>query len=88
MNLLEDIYIGSYTENKKQPGVYLIKNKDLVINTINIGLVNPSFVLIRNKFIYAVEETNMGRLNVIDSRYQLIRTVQTFGDSPCSISIN
>lgn len=68
--------------------MYDIKNKNLVVNEIKVGLVNPSFILTRNKLIYSVEETNQGRLNVIDSQQQLIRTVQTFGNDPCHISIN
>lgn len=88
MNLFGDVYISSYTDNQKVPGVYDLNTKDMTVAKVNVPLVNPSFILIRNKFMYAVEEVNNGRVNVINSEYQLIKTVLSYGDSPCHLSMN
>lgn len=55
---------------------------------INVPVVNPSFVITHDKFMYFVEETKRGRLNVMDSQYNIIKTAQTFGDDPCHINLN
>lgn len=88
MNLLDDVYIGSYTDNQKVPGVYDLIPKDMTVAKINVPLVNPSFILIRNNFMYAVEEVNNGRINVIDSQHKLIKTILSYGDGPCHLSMN
>lgn len=55
---------------------------------IVVPLINPSYVYVRNSFVYVVEETNGGRLNVIDSNYDLKKTDPTNGNDPCHITIN
>lgn len=55
---------------------------------LNIPLLNPSYVLIRNTWIYVVEETNNGRLNLIDDKYNLVTSVLTYGNDPCHIRVN
>lgn len=38
----------------------------MTVLKINIPLVNPSYVLCQNNVTYFVEETNKGRLSVMD----------------------
>lgn len=49
------VFIGSYSDSQKQPSIYDLVTKDMTALKINIPLVNPSYLFIRNKFVYAVE---------------------------------
>ena len=51
----EHVYIGSYTDNQNQPGIYDLVTRDLTALKINIPCVNPSYVLFRKKYLYVVE---------------------------------
>jgi hypothetical protein len=48
------VFIGSYSDSQKQPSLYDLVTKDMTALKINIPLVNPSYICIRNKFVYAV----------------------------------
>lgn len=57
------IFIGSYSDSKPAPAIYELGSDSA--NPIDIPLVNPSYIFTRGQFIYAVEETNGGRLNTL-----------------------
>lgn len=50
----QHVYIGSYTDNQNQPGIYDLLTRDLTALKINIPVVNPSYVLARKKLLYVV----------------------------------
>lgn len=50
----EHAFIGSYSNAQKQPSLYDLVTKDMTALKLNIPLVNPSYVYVRNKFIYVV----------------------------------
>lgn len=82
------VFIGSYSDGKRQPAIYDLITKDMTVVKLNISVIDPSYVMCKNGYIYFVEEINNGKVSVVDNSHKLLHTVSAHGKDPCHISIN
>ena len=90
-------YVGTYSkENSK--GIYLCKfNNEVKEKVFTYNLLNPSYVTVCNKNLYAVIESKSYNGNVggalasfkINENYELspLNIVPTFGEDPCHVTL-
>lgn len=84
---LANIIIGSYTDGKERPSLYLLNSKDHTASSI-LAATNPSYALYSNGFLYVVEEHENGLILTINDKYELVSRVSTMGNDPCHISVD
>ena len=99
----ENIAIGTYTQMEGHvsgdaEGIYLgqlnTQTGQISIHDTIVGIVNPSYLRVKNQKIYAVSEmadgtTNpIGKLHVIDLESRAQQIISINGDAPCHVNIS
>ena len=100
--LNQKIAIGTYTKKEghvdgKGDGIYLglinMENGQIVIEDTIKGIVNPSYVQIKDQTLYAVSELadasiqTIGEFHRIDLKTKSKETILIGGDAPCHVNL-
>jgi 6-phosphogluconolactonase len=99
----ENIAVGTYTRMEGHvsgdaQGIYLgrlnTQTGQITIQDTIYGVVNPSYIQVKNQKVYAVSEvangtTNpIGKLHIIDLKSKKQQVVMVDGDAPCHVNIS